>query len=92
MMDERFVPAQSAIISDDAEEVERLVRADPTLATSRSTCDHPTLLCCLVLEMPPRRNLDQLIRLFVETGAELCVRGDALVVFTRAATSPGPRG
>ena len=62
-MDARFVPAQTAIIADDAAELERLVRADPSLVTARSRCDHPTLLACLVLEMPPRRNLDHLIRL-----------------------------
>jgi len=70
-MDRRFFPAQTAILADEAEEVERLLRADPSLATARSACDHPTLLCCLVLEMPPRRSLDYLIRLFAEFGAEL---------------------
>jgi hypothetical protein len=72
-MDEKFIPAQVAIVSDDAGEVERLVRANPSLATDRSlsTCDHPTLLCCLVLEMPPRQSLDHLIRLFSQFGARL---------------------
>lgn len=72
-MDDRFIPAQTAIISNDSEELERLVRADPSLATDRSVskCDHPTLLCCLVLEMPPRRSLAHLIRLFAQFGAEL---------------------
>ena len=72
-MDQKFLPAQAAIISDNAEELERLVRADPSLATDRSlsTRDHPTLLCCLVLEMPARRSLGHLIRLFSQFGAEL---------------------
>ena len=72
-MDRRFLTAQAAIISDNAEELERLVRADPSLATDRSlsTCDHQTLLCCLVLEMPSRRSLGILIRLFSQFGAEL---------------------
>ncbi len=72
-MDNKFLPAQAAIISDNAEELERLIRADPSLATerSKSTCDHPTLLCCLVLEMPSRRSLGSLIRLFSQFGAEL---------------------
>lgn len=72
-MDDKFVPAQAAIVSNDSEELERLVRADPSLATdrSRSECDHPTLLCCLVLEMPPRRSHAHLIRLFAQLGAEL---------------------
>jgi hypothetical protein len=72
-MDDRFLPAQAAIISDNAEELERLVRADPSLATDRSlsTGDHPTLLCCLVLKMPAPRSLGDLIRLFSQFGAAL---------------------
>ena len=72
-MDDKFLPAHAAITSDNAEELERLVRADPSLATDRSlsTCDHPTLLCGLVLEMPARRSLVHLIRHFSQFGAEL---------------------
>jgi len=71
-MDNKFLPSQAAIISDNAEELERLVRADPSLARDRSLSrDHPTLLQCLVLEMPARRSLDHLIRLFAQFGAEL---------------------
>ncbi len=71
-MDDKFLPSQAAIISDNAEELERLVRADPSLATDRSLSrDHPTLLQCLVLEMPPRRSLAHLIRFFAQFGAEL---------------------
>ncbi len=72
-MDPKFLPLQAAIVADDAGKLERLLRADPWLATARSLspCDHPTLLCCLVLETPPRRSLDGLIRLFAELGAEL---------------------
>lgn len=72
-MDEKFLPAQVAIKFDNAEDLERLVRAEPALARERSEAkgDHQTLLCCLVLEMPPRKSLDHLIRLFAELGAEL---------------------
>ena len=71
-MDDKFLPSQAAIISDNAEELERLVRADPSLARDRSLSrDHPTLLQCLVLEMPSRRSLGHLIRLFAQFGAEL---------------------
>lgn len=72
-MDNKFLPAQSAIVANDAEKLERLVRADPSLAKDRSlkTCDHPTLLCALVLEMPARKSLAHLIRLFSQFGAEL---------------------
>lgn len=77
-MDVRFHAAQAAILADDAWELERLVRADPSLASDRSSAanDHPTLLCCLVLAMPARRELDRLIRLFGESGAGF---GEALV-------------
>jgi ankyrin repeat protein len=72
-MDAKFLPAQAAIHLDDAEELERLIREDPSLAVDRSlsTCDHPTLLCALVLQTPPRRSLDHLIRVFAELGAKL---------------------
>lgn len=72
-MDDKFAAAQAAITSDNAEELERLVRGDPSLAMDRSLSpsDHPTLLCCLVLEMPARKSLERLIRLFVQLGAEL---------------------
>lgn len=72
-MDDKFLPAQAAIVSNDSDELERLVRAAPSLVTDRSLskCDHPTLLACLVLEMPPRRSLAHLIRLFAQFGAEL---------------------
>ncbi len=71
-MDDKFLMAQAAIVSDNAEELERLVRADPSLAKDRSLSrDHPTLLQCLVLEMPARRSLGHLTRLFAQFGAEL---------------------
>jgi hypothetical protein len=72
-MDSKFQPAQAAIVANDAETLERLLREDPSLATARSLApgDHPTLLCCLVLEMPPRRSLESSIRRFAELGAEL---------------------
>lgn len=87
-MDDKFLPAQAAIISDHAEELERLVRADSSLARDRSfsTSDHPSLLCCLVLEMPARRSLGHLIRLFSGLGAEL---GQALVAAACIDNIPG---
>jgi hypothetical protein len=72
-MDRKFRAAQAAILSDNAVALEKLVRADPSLTTVRSLspCDHPTLLCCLVLEMPAQKSLAHLIRLFSQFGAEL---------------------
>ena len=49
-MDAKFRPAVKAIQSGDLDKLEALIAADPTLATSRSSTSHPTLLQCLALE------------------------------------------
>ncbi len=49
-MDARFLPALIAIQVGDAAEFERLISARPKLATSRSSCSHPTLMQCLALD------------------------------------------
>src|SRR5262245_44274284 len=43
-MDSKFHPAMAAIMSGDIDELRSLLRDDPTLATARSSCSHPTLL------------------------------------------------
>lgn len=49
-MDARFLPAQIAIHAGDIHAFERLIARNPDLATSRSSCSHPTLMQCLVLD------------------------------------------
>ena len=49
-MDAKFHPAIAAIRSGDLEKFKALVSEDPTLATSRSSRSHPTLLQCVTLE------------------------------------------
>ena len=49
-MDKKFHPAIAAIKAGDVEKLKALVAEDPSLATSRSTRSHPTLLQCLVLD------------------------------------------
>lgn len=49
-MDSRFLPAVVAIHDGDVEQLERLLEAEPALATDRSSCSHPTLMQCLVLD------------------------------------------
>jgi hypothetical protein len=72
-MDPRFHPAQAALALGDVARLTALLTADPTLAStrSRSACDHPTLLQCLVLTMPPVDALEELIDLLASHGAEL---------------------
>ena len=50
-MDTKFHPAIAAIRSGDLERFKALVSQDPTLATSRSSIGHPTLLQCVALEV-----------------------------------------
>lgn len=70
-MDARFRPAETAISAGDVNRLTALLGADPGLATARSTCSHPTLLQCLVLVSPPPEELEWLIRLLADFGAEL---------------------
>ncbi|HEV3167231.1 MAG TPA: ankyrin repeat domain-containing protein [Isosphaeraceae bacterium] len=70
-MDARFHPAQAALAVGDTERLASLLVGDPGLATARSQCDHPTILQCLVLTMPPVDNLEDLIDLLAEHSAEL---------------------
>jgi hypothetical protein len=49
-MDTEFHPAMAAVKTGDLEKFEALIVEDPTLATSRSSRSHPTLLQCVVLE------------------------------------------
>jgi ketosteroid isomerase-like protein len=48
-MDAKFQPATAAIKAGDVDRLRALVSEDTTLATSRSSTSHPTLLQCLVL-------------------------------------------
>ena len=70
-MDAKFHPAMKAIKSDDLEKFRSLVAEDPTLATSRSTRSHPTLLQCVVLEGKDQPNNVEMARVLIDAGAEL---------------------
>ncbi len=71
-MDEKFHPAQAALAAGDVENLASLLEADAGLAAAVSHAeDHPTLLQCLVLTMPPVDTLEKLIDLLADHGAEL---------------------
>jgi ankyrin repeat protein len=70
-MDAKFHPAIAAIEADDLPQLRDLVGRDPSLATSRSSTSHPTLLQCLVLSGKNNANQLAMTRLLVEAGAEL---------------------
>ena len=59
-MDHKFLPAIAAIRDGRPTTLEALLRVDPRLATDRSSCSHPTLLQCLVLDGAKHRGLVQI--------------------------------
>ena len=70
-MDAKFHPAMVAIKTDDLDRFRSLIRQDPTLATSRSSTSHPTLLQCLVLSGNALTNKLEMARILIRAGAEL---------------------
>lgn len=70
-MDAKFHPAVAAIKSGDVEGLRALVSADPSLATSRSSTSHPTLLQCVVLQGESAPNQIEMARILIDAGAEL---------------------
>ena len=49
-MDLRFLPALAAIRSGGVVALRAILKAQPALASDRSSCSHPTLMQCLVLD------------------------------------------
>ena len=70
-MDSKFHPAIAAIKSGDVDELKSLVSQDPSLATSRSSRSHPTLLQCLVLDAVDLPNKVELAKVLIDAGAEI---------------------
>ncbi len=70
-MDAKFHPAIQAIKSGDIQLLRSLVTADPTLATSRSSKSHPTLLQCLALDAQDVSNKIEMAQVLIDAGAEI---------------------
>jgi hypothetical protein len=70
-MDAKYHPAIAAIRSGDLKTFKALVSQDPTLATSRSSIGHPTLLQCVTLDGKDKPNNVEMARVLIEAGAEL---------------------
>src|SRR5215216_2382467 len=71
IMEAKFHPAIAAINSGDLEKFKALVAADPSLATSRSSRSHPTLLQCVALDGKDKRNNVEMATVLSDAGAEL---------------------
>ena len=70
-MDAKFHPAIQAIKSGDIQLLKSLLTTDPTLATSRSSKSHPTLLQCLTLAAQDVSNKVEMARVLIDAGAEI---------------------
>jgi ankyrin repeat protein len=70
-MDARFHPAMAAINAADVDRLRVLIRADPALATARSSTSHPTLLQCLVLEGRNAPNQIEMATVLIDAGADV---------------------
>jgi ankyrin repeat protein len=70
-MDSKFHPAIKAVNADDLENFKALLAADPSLATTRSTRSHPTLLQCVALDGKGKPNNVEMARVLVAAGAEV---------------------
>jgi ankyrin repeat protein len=60
-----------AIKAGDADQLRALIQADPALATARSSCSHPTLLQCLVLDGRDSPRQVEMARILVDAGADV---------------------
>lgn len=70
-MDAKFRPAMAAIAADDLETFKAIIKQDPTLATSRSSRSHPTLLQCVALDGKDKPNNVRMAQVLIDAGAEL---------------------
>jgi ankyrin repeat protein len=70
-MDAKFYPAMMAVQTGDLEKFKTLVAQDPSLATSRSSRSHPTLLQCVALDGKDKPNNVEMALVLIEAGAEL---------------------
>jgi uncharacterized protein len=70
-MDKKFHPAIEAMRAADVEKLRALFAADPSLATSRSSRSHPTLLQALVLDGKDKPKNIEMVQALIDAGAEL---------------------
>lgn len=70
-MDKKFHPAMAAVKADDLHKFKELIGADPSLATSRSTRSHPTLLQCVALDGKDLPHNVEMAKILIDAGAEL---------------------
>ncbi len=70
-MDAKFYSAMTAVKAGDLERFKAAIAADPTLATSRSTCSHPTLLQCVVLDGHDKPHNVEMAQILIDAGGDV---------------------
>jgi ankyrin repeat protein len=70
-MDAKFHPAMQAVKLGDLDGFKALIAEDPSLATSRSSKSHPTLLQCVALDGNGKPNSVEMARILIDAGAGL---------------------
>lgn len=70
-MDKKFHPAIEAMRAADVEKLQALLAADPSLANSRSSRSHPTLLQALVLDGKDKPKNVEMVQVLIDAGAKL---------------------
>jgi ankyrin repeat protein len=69
-MEDRFLPAVEAVRSGDLTKFRTIVAHNPSLATTRSSRSHPTLLQCVALDGNGKPNNVEMARILVDAGAQ----------------------
>src|ERR1051325_11846571 len=70
-MDAKFQPAIAAVRAGDLATFRSLIAVDSSLATSRSSKSHPTLLQCVVLDGKDKPHNVAMAEVLIDAGAEL---------------------
>jgi ankyrin repeat protein len=70
-MEPRFHAAVAAVRSGDLEQFKAALKADPSLATARSSQSHSTLLYCVALDGNGKPNNVEMARILVDAGAPI---------------------
>jgi uncharacterized protein len=70
-MDAKFYRAMAAVRAGDLDNFKGALAEDPSLATARSSCSHPTLLQCVVLDGNDKPNNVEMAKILIDAGGDV---------------------